>query len=400
MTDHWVDYRSKENIRPVEIPDRDKFFRDIQNIEDSFSGRMDAGSIINTFIMESAQLLMNSLVLFEQGYFDAAYYSLRSAVDVSTTMVYLIDIPDEEREEKLSAWKETREFPTQGRLIKYLSTNGNIYRDMREKMPQFFSDAKELTERLNKYVHKQGFRHFYIARNHPLYGIKSQDTFIQSYVHYLKRCIGVVAVMRLAADPFPVLLMDKDILYRCFDSITDPYSDSFVEEYIGKETIDAYKKTDMYTGTYDSFINDEEKNEATFNVMKYQIIDTTKREELLSQLYLLSVYDVVCVVIAFSCNKAVKLYTFNGLMMYYTDKKTNRTATHWGGKDFHNFAHNEKKYNQPYDEAYISVFHFRQENYFVEHNEALDDVDINNIKQELESLDAAIPKNEKQMEEE
>ena len=43
--------------------------------------------------------------------------------------------------------------------------------------------------------------------------------------------------MRLAIDAFPVLLMDKNILYRCFDSLTEPYSEEFVNEYIGEKYI-------------------------------------------------------------------------------------------------------------------------------------------------------------------
>ena len=36
----------------------------------------------------------------------------------------------------------------------------------------------------------------------------SVDKFIKKFEEYLQRCIGVVAVMRLAIDPFPILLMD------------------------------------------------------------------------------------------------------------------------------------------------------------------------------------------------
>ena len=63
----------------------------MQNIEHSWSGRMDIGGIGNTFIVEAEQQLVNAIELFEIGYFDCAYFSLRSAIDLSTTMVYLAD---------------------------------------------------------------------------------------------------------------------------------------------------------------------------------------------------------------------------------------------------------------------------------------------------------------------
>lgn len=394
----YIESRKKENLYPLTIENKEKYYYDILNIEHSFSGIVGEGTIINTFIMEAAQLIINAIELFEIGYFDCAYFSLRSAIDVSSTMVYLIDLPEEEKEKKLSAWKETREFPTQGRLVKELSEMGNNYKDMMNKMPYFFQNAKQIAEKLNKYVHKQGLQHFYISRNHPLNQQKSRDTFIQNFEYYLKKAIGIVAVMRLAADPFPILLMDKDILYRCFDSMTDPYSEEFTNEYIGKEIVGQYKMTELYKGVYESFIHEEEKNEATFNVMKHQYIDTTRKEDILQQLRLLYQHDIVCVTIAFACAKAIKLYTSSGILMYFTEKKTNRTKHQWNGKDFYRFANNEDKYNQPYDEVYISVFQFRGDNYFIEHNDMLDEHDIELIKQELTALDTRIPVSEESME--
>lgn len=89
-------------------------------------------------------------------------------------------------------------------------------------------------------------------------------------------------MMRLAIDPFPILLRDEEILYRCFDSITEPYSDEFVEKYIGEAIIEQYKDTDIYSGPYNSFILDEKKKESVFNVMKHQYIDSKKMDEILA----------------------------------------------------------------------------------------------------------------------
>lgn len=274
MHEPYIEWRKKENLRPLSLPNKEKFYLDLQNIEHSWSGRMDIGGIGNTFIVEAEQQLVNAIELFEIGYFDCAYFSLRSAIDLSTTMVYLADMPYEERDSYLEAWKETKDFPMQGQMIKQLSAKGDVFVDMKSKMPNFFKQAKELNATLNKYVHKQGLQHFYVSRNHPINMGKSQETFISNFEYYLKQCIGVVAVMRLAIDPFPILLMDEEILYRCFDSMTEPYTSEFVDEYIGQQVIAAYKKTNMYQDTYDSFIVEEKKNEATFNVVKHQYIDT------------------------------------------------------------------------------------------------------------------------------
>ncbi len=378
MTDTFISWRSHENIRPTELPNKEEYYLDLLNIEHSWSGRMD-GNICNTFIMEAEQQLVNAIELFEMGYFDCAYYSLRSAVDISTTMVYLADMPDDERESQLHAWKSTADFPMQGQMIKQLSQRGNVFVDMKMKMPDFFSEAKQLSAELNKYVHKQGLRHFYVSRNHPLNQNKPLDTFVQEFEVYLKKCIGVVAVMRLAIDPFPVLLMDKEILCRCFDSMTDPYSEEFVRKYIGASTIEQYEHTVLYRETYDYLSTMEERNEATFNVMKHQYIDSRKLDDIFMQLHLLSKYDVICVLLVAASEKTVKVYWGSGLGVYFTDRNTNRKSMSSSGLDFKHFSEAENLANQPYDEAFITVFYFYDIPFFVEHNELLTDIEIPQI---------------------
>lgn len=133
----YCDWRKSENIRKYEVPNVEKYFLDLENIEHTFSGRVDI-PLANTFIMESVQLVVNSISLFENGYFDAAYYSLRQSIEISTTIVYLADMPDEERKEKMDAWKNTKEFPMQGQMLQQLYQYGFMISDMKEKMTVVF----------------------------------------------------------------------------------------------------------------------------------------------------------------------------------------------------------------------------------------------------------------------
>ena len=363
-----VEWRKKENIKPLELPDKEDFYWALLNVEHSWSGRMDVGNIGNTFIMESVQMLVNAIELFEAGYFDSAYYSLRSAVDLSTTMVFLADLPTCEREQYLTSWKDTKDFPMQRQMVRLLSQQGNIFVDMKEKMPDFFEFAKKLSAELNKYVHKQGLQHFYISRNHPINSNKSTTKFIETFQQYLKKCICVVAVMRLAIDAFPILLMDKNILYRCFDSLTEPYTENFAYEYIGEKYISEYKCTELYMNTYESFLDYPLKNEATFDVMKYQFINTSQKEDIFSQIKLLKGIDVVAVLIAFASEKVVKIYCYSGIQIYSTDRKSNRTSTSWSSLDIKKFEDKGISINNRYEEVFISVFQFGEEMFMVEHN--------------------------------
>lgn len=113
--------------------------------------------------------------------------------------------------------------------------------------------------------------------------------------------------------------------------------------------------------------------------MKYQYIDSNKIENIYKQIHLLSIEDAISVFLVASCDKIVKVYCYNGMLMYHTDKKTNRTAHSWSGVDFKKFCESDSSMNQRYDEVYISVFRFEDEDFFVEHNELLNKDDIGKI---------------------
>lgn len=374
----YIKYIEDNNILKNDSLNKLKYYMDIYNIDHSLSGRLD-GNISNLFIKEAAQQLINAVKLFSDGYFDCAYYLLRSAIEISTIMVFLVDMPEDERYRYLDAWMETLDFPMQGRIIQELSRNGDIFVDMKDKMPAFFDNAKNLSSELNKYVHKQGVQHFYSYIPYNIYISDRAKELEVTFEKHLKQCIGIVAVMRLAIDPFPILLMDKEILYRCFDSITEPYTESFVEEYIGIDIIDCYKKTEIYTGLYDSFMQDEKKSESVFLVTNHEYIVSTKIKEILLQKHLLSKRDLISVLLVASNNKVVKVYCGNGLLQYYTDRNTKRVKLSWSSEDFKRFSNSKKIINQVYDEAYISVLKVDNELYFIEHNEKFEQIEIKAI---------------------
>ena len=380
----YSEWRKKENIKHYIIPDAENYFEDLKNIEFSFSGRNDI-PLANTFIMESVQLIVNSISLFELGYFDCAYYSLREAVEISTTIVYLSDMPDEERKAKFEDWKNSKDFPMQGKMLNQLYQHGMVVSDMKEKMDSFFKKIKIINDKINKCIHKQGSNFFYVSRNHPINAEKDDNVFIENYVYFLEKIIGIVAIMRLAIDPFPILLMDEEILFRCYDSVTEAYSIEFVDKYIKSETLEDYKKKNLYKELYAIFMKNEKKNYTIFEIMKNKFIDTTQTKDILLQIHLLDNMDKIASILALSSNKVVKVYAYNGFLMYFTDRQTNRKAHSWSGEDFIRFSKNDEKFNQKYDEAFISVFKYKitettEEFFYIEHNELLDNNDIDIFK--------------------
>jgi len=379
------------HIIPFVIKDKEKYYDALGNIEGSWSGRGDVFRYCNAFIRESEILLANAINLFELGYFDNAYYSLRTAVELSTTIVFLSDMPEEKKENYFKSWRTgAAQFPFHGKMIHELVKTDNNFADMKSKMSSFFDSARELSEKINKYVHKQGFKHFYVLREQQIY--RNDERMVAVFEYYLKKCIGIVAVMRLAIDPFPVLLMDDEIRLRCFDSLTEPYSDDFVAEYIGDRNIEDYKTTEIFLYAYEHFIKQEKKLESVYDVIHSQYINTQKFDELFSQLHLMTYNNVFCVSLVYFSEKIVKIYCENGLDWYFTDRNTNRISKSYSSLDMMMYEKCKLRYNQIYDEVFISVFNIKEKPFLVEHNEKFSDVEIENLNSRIEDIKVFINK--------
>ena len=80
----------------------------------------------------------------------------------------------------------------------------------------------------------------------------------------------------------------------------------------------------------------------------------------------------------------MKVYFYNGLLMYFTDRNTNRTKLSWDGRDFYNLEHAENKINQPYDEAFLSAIKIQDDFFILEHNEQLVDAEISEMVEYVE----------------
>ena len=205
----------KDVIRKMPIQEINKLRFDLFIFESrSWSGRMaDDRFFANVFISEAIVSLNNSLDLFENGYFDCAFYCLRSSLDLSTTVSYFHDAPEEERQNKHTAWvRKQGWFPSRHKMMKSMEEYGMFCSDMKEKMGSVFGDdglINRTNRDLNKHVHKQGYDEFYVMRNHSLYHIEYDDQeFIDEFVKLFKDTVTIVAVMRLLIDPFPILLLD------------------------------------------------------------------------------------------------------------------------------------------------------------------------------------------------
>lgn len=145
-------------VRKFVLPNASEYLWDIDNIRWAETGLINAfGS--NRFFDEASQMIANSIYLFQEGFFDAAFYSLRQSIEISIGTLYLTANP-----EKMNEWKKLEPGFESGKMANFLREHEPVFKEIRTKMSTFFDNIHAIQKKTNKYVHKQGFFSFYTTQ--------------------------------------------------------------------------------------------------------------------------------------------------------------------------------------------------------------------------------------------
>ena len=363
IQDNWY-------IKPLELPNVEKFVSDINNISFATTGFVHAWES-NLFFDEACQLIVNAIKLFQLGYFDCAFYSLRQSIETSIGIIYLTANPNKEDE-----WKTLLSGFESGKMTDWLKNNEPTFMDIREKMHSFFDNVWDVQKRMNKYIHKQGYASFYqVTRNPFLVQQKgtSESQIIMDFEYYLKLCIGAVAIYRLAIDALPVVLMDEDIRLRTGDLISEPYSQEFVDTYIGSENIEAFKTTEIYKDFYESLHRNEKQNDAVYDLIHFRYYNREKVDDYVTQLHLCSFTDRIAMCL-YTISVKISHVFVDGIHWYHSDvKSSNNDKSITVGlsyfEDF--FSDTENDFNKCYYNVFLSRCQINGNYTYFEHNEML-----------------------------
>jgi len=378
MSFDFIKNRESKNIIPTSIPDKETYYLDLINIQNSFTSRPDA-TFSNDFFGEALQLIINAITLYEKGYFDCAFYSLRQSLEISTTIVYFVDDDEANRNKEFKKWNNEEGFPQQGQMLNQLKDRKREFSDMKDKMSLYFEEVELTKRKINKYVHKQGFDKFYVYRSDSFEKSFDKTKMFKDFEASLIKSIGAIAVFRLAIDPYPILLNDESIYRRTVQLMTDSYSDSFLKKYIGDTHVNAYKETEFYKTHYDYFIQNEEMSPAVTALVKNEFVDRTKIDEIKKQRHLLSRHHLVIVTLFSFSKKIAQIHCFGGLLFYFSDTVSTRKRLGYSSEDFKRFEDNPQKFNTKYDGAFLSCITKWDEKYYIEHIEEFSDHEINRL---------------------
>ncbi|WP_149428083.1 teicoplanin resistance protein VanZ [Exiguobacterium acetylicum] len=370
MEFNYLDYRNKKNLITLKISNKEDYYSDLFQLENSFVSRLDIFQIANTFLAESIQLIINAISLFEKGYLDNAYYSLRQSLETALTIVYLSDFEEQMRKKELNEWRKKSKFPMYSQMIKLLENNKAVFLDVKKNMVCYFESIENTKKYLNKHVHKQGFNTFYVSRSHLLNTDRDYKLTIQEFEKNLISCIGAVVVFRLCLDPFPILLMDEEIYSRTETLMSDAFSMEFITKYIGMDNIENYKKTNIYKEAYDYFITLEKMLPSVLNIKKSSYIDRNNLQEILSQVHLLSETEIQVVVISKVSDKFTRIMLSDfPNTLYFTNIISNRLNFGFSVNDFLKLQKKIDTFNVSLDNIFISSLNIKENKFLVEHNQ-------------------------------
>lgn len=265
----------------------------VDELADSISGIVETPSF-NQFLLESCQLLANSLDLIHQGYFDAAFYSVRQAGEVILIGTLFSNLEESERKAKYEKWVSLDRFPSFSELSKMLRSKDIEYRVLLQEMPEIDELISKLNKRANKYIHKQGHESFYTKP----YEVVSESVkhIREDFTDYFKTTVKVCAIFRLAVDPFPILLSDPECEFRFPDCMTIEFGQNFIDNCLGSDFVEHYIETDYYRNWVNAIKSTfPQLKEATYNVSNLHYIDLANIEDILDELDKLTLYEATAV---------------------------------------------------------------------------------------------------------
>lgn len=370
-----------QHLTPRELRDKKAILDATHDIEFSMTGRVDVMSL-HSFFIEAASLLRNSVKLFEQGFFDAALYSVRTSLELARVITHFSEQDTPTESEIYKSWIHGDWFPVDNKIRKRLKQTGAIYSEVREALPDFFDSQDARLENVQKYIHKQSYKTFY-AQN-PFRPDVQQSRIRKAnelFEDFITNSIAEIAVLRLCIDPFPLLLRDERIMYRIhFQSMTTPYSDGMIE-LIGTKNIDSYRGTGFYRDHLEQYSVNEELAEATYNLINSEYYDRSARESIMQQHHLLSKRHLLAIDIFELSNDITRIFLDNGLTWYFSSTKSLRKGGGSIPMDDHMryITDNEPHGNIKIEGAFISFFPKGQDTCWIEHNQKLTQQDTEAI---------------------
>lgn len=362
------------SIMPLSLPNAEQYLEDLSDLRLSDSGIL---AEVNPFffVNEACQLLANSVELFQLGYFDCAFYSVRQAIELSLSGLYLFSNPN-----KMKGWRNLEKGFELRTIVPELKVGKEEFVEIKDLFGDFFERLEKEKKLMNKYVHKQGFKSLYYHYNSiNAHGKPERITLLtKDYETILHDTITAVALYRLVIDPYPILMLDEDIVTRMPDLMAESFSKRFVEKYFPEEYVERYKQSKIYKDFYDYFKALPVQNEAVYALIHWQLFERNDYNLIKEQHELLSLHDMEAVDL-FMVSPKIGTIIIDGCINYSSETKLKDSSLVIGNAYYSEIFEGKKDYNVIQKGDYISRFPLNDSITYLKHNAELLEEEINKI---------------------
>lgn len=366
---------------PIALERRDEFLDIIDEIDLSIIIISNLDRLFcNIFLNESVRLLKNAIILYEEGFFDCAFYSIRQAAETCNSMLYLANAGEEE----LNKWKRKEHFFQNKVLLKKLVNVDAFYADIKKAIPAFFEKYNELQAKSNKIIHKQGFDTFYTGRIAGIMDPNEEREEKELFEEYFVQTACLITLVVAAADPICLVISDEDLDMRFnFDVMERPINAELLEKYIAPDVIK--KIVDMPSfKEYSAYFREREKMlPETYDVMRNKWFDMECLEGIASQKHLLNRDSRIILEMLLHGIQLTRIVPDCRVVEYFTsiESKYQSEMTNIVGSDHYSYQEGPEVFNISYYTIYRSVVKGPKDNWLLEHNDPLTEEEKKRIKE-------------------
>lgn len=195
----------------------------------------------------------------------------------------------------------------------------------------------------------------------------------------MKHAIGMILIMDIALDPLSLALSDPEVdSHIPFDPMTEPIPVHMFEEFLSVELINKIKETEDYQSVRQYFLEQEELNDATYAVRRYQYFDTHLLGDIEKQQHCLNIFELLMFRILQAGIPATHFYD-DCLIGYSTSNTSKNHITHYYSSQFDEYLGEDETANIPWNGMFISIFKFLDVHFVIQHNQQLDCSDISKV---------------------
>ena len=326
----------------------------------------------NGFMTESIELLKHGIFLYEDGYFDCAFYSVRQSIENMNNMLFL-----SENEDELGKWKAKERFPSDRQIKLKLQQINTDYSEIKAAIPEVFDSYDESLKKANKYIHKQGFDTFYLQ---PWQQEKLISKREKLFIDFLKQSIGLVMIMNIVLDPLSLALSDPNVdAHIPFDPMTEHIPLGIFEEVFSDGIIESIKETNFYKDFVRFFLEKEEMNDATYAIIRFQHYDIEALVDIEKQIHLLNIWQLLCFYILKSGIRVSHFYFQDDILGYSTSIEPSHHIREYRSNQFDKYTIGDGEKNIEWNRMYVSVYKVFDTYLILQHNEPLSQSDLSVI---------------------